>query len=272
MENSLMPFLSDWNDYEQELENFLARMQHNKKKPTDPDPPQDVLALLKTADLKTALKLADTAVTRNDIDGMRKAQAKTQKFFLMYANQYRLAKKATKAKPELQALSDQLNTFNVYMTRTQVGVARKCDAMIQAAKQVETNQKKLKVLNIKSALSPLKFMYDWKAAKRDFENVTGVSKPSLKIMGEYRKSVGLDASLGEMDKACQRADPDAYRNAYAKFVIAHTNYESVLEMALVSDRAADKKYTKKVGGLKEVLNSIDNRAKEKIRLLDQLKV
>lgn len=267
-----MAFFSDWVGYEKELEDALKKMLRNKKKPDDPTPPKDVVALLKTTDLKTALKLADDSVAKNDIDGMRKAQAKTQKFFLIYANQYKLAKVATQAKPELDELNDLLTMFNAYMTRTQVGVANKTTAMLTEAKRVEQDQEKLKVLEIKSALSPLKFMYDWKASKRDFENATGVKKPSAKIMGEYRKSAGLDVSLDEMDKARQKADPAAYRKAYAKFDIAHTNYASVLEKALVSDKGADAKYARKVEGLKGVLKSIDSRAREKLQMLDKLGV
>lgn len=268
-----MTFLADWGTYEKELADELKGMLQTKKtKPESPTPPKEVVALLKTADLKVALKLADESVAKNDIDGMRKAQAKTQKFFLMYANQFKLAKVATKDKPELGDLNELLNMFNVYMTRTQAGVANKTAAMLAEAKQVEKDAAKLKILEIKSALSPLKFMYDWKASKKDFENETGVKKPSAKIMNEYRKSAGLDVALNEMDKACQKSDPAAYRKAYAKFEIAHSNYKSILEKALVSEKSADEKYKQKVGGLKDVLKSIDSRAIEKLRMLDKLGV
>lgn len=267
-----MTFLADWVSYENELQDELKKILRNKKTPKDPAPPKEVLALLKTSDLKVALQLADDSVAKNDIDGMRKAQGKTQKFFLMYANQFKLAKVASQAQPELSELDNFLLTFNVYMTRTQVGVAKKTDAMITDAKQIEQDLEKRKVLEIKSALSPLKFMYDWKASKRDFENETGVKKPSAKIMSEFRKSAGLDTTLDELDKACSKFDPAAYRKAYAKFDIAHSNYASVLEKALVSDKAADEKYKRKVQGLKDVLKSIDTRAKEKLRLLDNLGV
>jgi hypothetical protein len=272
-EHSKMTFVDDWGTYEQELADELKKMlQANKKSPESPAPPKEVVALLKTADLKAALKLADESVAKKSIDGMRKAQAKTQKFFLMYANQFKLAKVATQAKPELADLNDLLNMFNAYMTRTQVGVASKTAAMLSEAKQAEKDTDKLKILEIKSALSPLKFMYDWKASKRDFENETGLKKPSAKIMNEYRKSAGLDPALDEMDKACQKFDPAAYRKAYAKFDIAHSNYASVLEKALVSEKSADEKYKRKVGGLKDVLKSIDSRAKEKLQMLDKLGV
>src|SRR5262249_39043378 len=209
-ENSLMSLLSDWNSHEKELQDALTEMRRNKQ-----EPPQDVVALLKTRDLKAALKLADEAERKDDSDGIRKAQSKSQKFFLMYANQYKAAKVATQADPDLSDLNDLLNMFNVYMTRTQVGVARLADAMIQEAKKTAATEEKRKQLEIKSALAPLRFQYDWKAAKKDFENETGVKKPSTKILGEYRKSTGVDSALGEMDKACKKADPDAYRKAYS---------------------------------------------------------
>lgn len=262
-----MTLLSDWKAHEKELEDYLGGMLKNNLKP-----PKDVVALLKTADLKAALKLADDSHAKNDIDGARKAQAKTQKFFFMYANQYKSAKVAAQADMAFSDLSDTLNMFNVYMTRTQTAVARLTDAMIQQAKTEAKNTAKVQELNIKSALSPLKFMYDWKAAKQDFEKETGVKKPSAKIMGEFRKSAGLVKSMEKMDKACQKADPAAYRKAYDEYAIAHANYASVLEKALASDKAADPIYKKKCGGLKEVLNSIDSRAAEKIKLLDNLGV
>jgi hypothetical protein len=266
-----MSLLGDWNGYETELQDEIKQYLQ-RKQANDPAVPPAVLALLKTGDLKTALKLADDAEAKNHIDDIRKAQGKTQKFFLMYANQYKLAKVSTKDIAALNGLSDALNMFNVYMTRTQVAVAKKADAMIEQAKAVATKAAKVKELNIKQALSPLRFMYDWKAAKQDFENETGVKKPSTKIMSEYRKSSGLASAMDDMDKACSKADPAAYRKAYQKFIEAHSAYESVLEKALVSDKAADAKYAQKVGGLKSVLKSIDTRAKEKITMLTKLGV
>src|SRR5205823_3494103 len=125
-------------------------------------------------------------------------------FFMMYANQFKAAKTATKLDPAIdQALGDTLNMFNVYMTRTQTGVARLADAMIQKAKAAATDDAKKQELSIKSALSPLKLQYDWKAGKKDFETETGKKKPSEKVLGAFRKSTGVDNALAALDKACE---------------------------------------------------------------------
>src|SRR5262245_54201715 len=132
-----MTLLSDWNTHEKELQDALTEMVRNKQ-----EPPKDVVALLKTKDLKDALKLAEQAERKNDIDGIRKAQSKSQKFFLMYANQFKAAKVATQSDDALSDLNDLLNMFNVYMTRTQVGVAKLADTMIQEAKKAAATKEK----------------------------------------------------------------------------------------------------------------------------------
>lgn len=262
-----MPLLSDWNDHQGELEAALKDLLQKKV-----SPPKDVVALLKTKDLKEALALADGAKTNENIDDARSAQAKTQKFFLMYANQYKAAMDATKDVDDLADLRETLMMFNVYMTRTQVAVARLADALIQEAKKDAADDAKTRELEVKSALSPLKFKYDWKAAKQDFEKETGKKKPSETVLGVFRKSAGLDNALDDLDKACQDADPAAYRKAYPTFVKASADYAKSLNTALASDKAADEVYKKKCGGLKDLLSSIGGRAKEKLTLLDKLNV
>src|SRR5262249_39454962 len=206
-----MPLLSDWNDYQQELADALKVLVHNQQ-----TPPKDVLLLLKTQDLKDALKLADEAKQKGDIDGIRTAQAKTQKFFFKYANQFKAAKVATQNDDALSDLNDCLNMFNVYMTRTQQAVALLATNMIKEAKESATTDAERLKLNIKSALSPLKFKSDWKAGKQDFEKATGQKKPSAKILGAFRKTASLDTSLGALDQACEKADPKAYRKAFSE--------------------------------------------------------
>ena len=124
----------------------------------------------------------------------------------------------------------------------------------------------------KSALAPLKFKADWKAAKKDFETSTGKKKPSEKVLKGYRKSAGMEDSLSDMDKACEDADPAAYRKAFYKFQAAAADYASILEKALASDKEADDIYHTKCGGLKEMLNSLENRANQKLKMLDDLGV
>lgn len=260
-----MSYLGDWNGYEDELETFLKGMLTQGRKP-----PKEAVELLKTADLKKALALADSGVAKDDVDIMRKAVSKMQKFFMMYGNTFKQAKAAVKKDNTMQDLSDALNTHFAYMGKTQSTVAVKADSILKDAKAAATDDAKRLELEIKTALSPLRFYYDWGAAKKDFENETGVKKPSSKIMGEFRKSAGLDKTLEAMDKACKNVEPKKYREAFDKFVIAHTNYASVLEKALASDKAADAIYKRKCEGLKDVLNSIENRAQQKVQMLDKL--
>ncbi len=261
-----MSLLADWNDAQAELKDALIKLLKAKTQP-----PEDAAELLKTAALKEALELADSAKAKGDVDAARKAQGKTQKFFLMYANKFKAAMVATRDEPFLE-LHETLKMFNVYMTRTQKAVALLTAQLIKEAKEAEQDEAKKLVLDIKAALSPLRFKYDWKAAKEDFEKETSKKKPSEKIMGTFRKSAGLDNALDDMDKACKAADPKDYRKAYESFVKTSADYLKVLKAALAGDKAADEIYKKKCEGLKDVLSSIDGRAKEKITLLDRLEV
>lgn len=261
-----MTLVSDWNDYQSELEDAIRQVLAKQQKP-----PADVVLLLKTKDLKEALELADKAKKNDDVDLAREAQAASQKFFFKYANQFKAAKVAAKA-ANLDELSDALNMYLVYMTRTQVAVADNAKNLIQAAKDSATTDAEKLELSIKSALSPLKFKADWKAAKKDFETATGKKKPSDKVLKGYRKSAGMEDSLSDMDKACEDADPAAYRKAFYKFQAAAADYASILEKALASDKDADDIYHTKCGGLKEMLNSLETRANEKMKMLDDLGV
>jgi hypothetical protein len=266
-EDAIMALLSDWNGHQKELEDALKAVLQSGQAP-----PKDVLLLLKTEDLKAALKLADDAKQTGDIDGIRAAQAKTQKFFMKYANQFKAAKMTTQNDDALSDLNDCLNMFNVYMTRTQKAVALQATTMIKDAKAAATKPEEVLELDIKAALSPLKFKSDWKGGKTDFETSTGKKKPSEKVLVAFRKSSSLENSLGSLDKACEGADPKAYRKAFNDFVAASSGYASILEKALAGDKAADPIYKKKCEGLKELLTSIETRAKEKVKLLDDLGV
>jgi hypothetical protein len=262
-----MSLLSDWNDYEGELEGAINAAEKKKL-----NPPKEVLVLLKTDDLKKALTLADQAEKKGNIDDARSAQGKSQKFFFKYANQFKAAKKAVKEDDTLGDLDEFLMMFNVYMTRTQKAVAELAAQMIKEAKEATDDDKKRLELDIKSALSPLKFKADWKAGKEDFEAETGQKKPSETILGAFNKATSVEAALGHMDDACKKADPKAYRKAFAEYVAASSKYESLLWKALESDKAADAVYKRKCEGLKELLGSIESRGKEKLKLLEKLGV
>lgn len=234
-------------------------------------PPKAAAELLKTKALRENLALIDQAKTDGDVDAARKAASKVQKFFLQYAGKFKVAMDETRT-DELDSVHEALKMFNVFMTRTQVGAAQTAKAILTDAKANSTDDDEKRELDIKNALTPLRFKYDWKAAKEEFEKATGKKKPSEKILGSFRKTAGLDNALDELDKACKEAKPSAYRKAYKAFLKQSADYLKVLNAALASDKAADEVYEKKTSGLKDMLSSLKTRAQEKIRLLDELGV
>lgn len=284
-----MSLLKAWNEAEKEVEGEVRKLLAQKIKP-----PKEVLELLKTKTLKEHLAEADKAQADENVEDARTAASKVQKHLTMYGTKFKAASLATKAKPKprtdekakdefdpdevkamkpFEPLHDTLiMVMNVAITRAQNG-ARKIhdDVMAKAQAAAKTDERKQQ-LDIKKALLSLRFKQDWLAAKADFEAATGKSKPSEKIMGVFRKSAGLDNALNDLDKACKKASPDDYRAAYKSFQTQSASYAKVLDSAIAKDKSADPTYKKKADGLKEMLTSLDTRAYEKIRLLNDLGV
>ncbi len=247
-----MSLLSDWNGYEGQLKNAIKAELDKKRKP-----PKAVLALLKTSDLKTALKQADTAEAKNDLQAMTKALAASQKFFMMYGNVLKLAQKALGDDDDLL---NALAMHSAYIASTQQAVSKLRRDMIEESQKNSKDEKKQRELKLKSVMIPQKFQYDWKAGKKDFESTTKRKKPSEKILGAFRKSTKIEAALAALDKACEDCKPADYRKAYVKFTTAKVAYTKILVAAQSNDKEADQVYKTSCDELKTLLHTIDTRA------------
>jgi hypothetical protein len=259
-----MSLLSDWTDAENDLKGELSSAL-TQKRPV----PKELVALLKTDDLKKALKQADDAQAKTDLEGARKALAGTQKFFLMFGNVLKAAHKALP--PNDDELLQAVLMFSAAIPRTQTAVANLNRDLTQASQAGAKNEAEERAAKIKAILTPMKFQYDWKAGKQDFEKATKSKKPSAPILLAFRKSTGIENALAALDKACEACKPDDYRKAYPKFVHAKDEYVKVLNTALTGAKAtADPIYKTKCEGLRDLLGSIDTRAYAIQRSLDAL--
>lgn len=115
-----------------------------------------------------------------------------------------------------------------------------------------------------------RFLDDWKQAKKKFEEKTKRSKPSVKFLGIFRRSSGLEDACKGLDDALAKRDPEALDKAGAAFERARDSYLETLTEASKKEEE-DQDYIKYLGDLRKGLADVESEfIKERDELLKDL--
>src|SRR5262249_35307950 len=108
---------------------------------------------------------------------------------------------------------------------------------------------------------------EWKTAKQAFTTATGQKKPSVKVLGVFNKSTGIEGSLKDIATALQKNDIKAYAKAKSDFAKATADYIALLDKTIVAekgDEAAKKLFRIECAKLGTALNRIKQKVDQTI--------
>jgi len=125
---------------------------------------------------------------------------------------------------------------------------------------------------------------EWKATKRKFETITGVKKPSEKVLGMFRKSSGLESALKKCDEqytlvsqkstrnTLKEADLKGFVTAIADYTKTKTSYLKLVDKAIHDDKSidteAETKYSKGLQMLKAELEALEKTMESQAAVYD----
>src|SRR5262249_47937638 len=108
---------------------------------------------------------------------------------------------------------------------------------------------------------------EWKTAKQAFTTATGQKKPTVKVLGVFNKSTGIEGSLKDVATALQKNDIKAYAKAKSDFAKAAADYIVLLDKTIVAekgDEAAKKLFRAECGKLGTALNRIKQKVDQTV--------
>jgi hypothetical protein len=115
---------------------------------------------------------------------------------------------------------------------------------------------------------------EWRNAKTDFEDKTGRKKPAKKILLVFRKSSGIEKSLGKVDDTYNEITPgqitfddvQQFEKAIKAFEKTKNKYIKRLDKAFAQEENPDSAYGKGLKILKTELKAIQASAEGKLEL------